>query len=339
MRDDNVPVITEPETVMPGADLEAHHIPLPDVLTISRRDGNFGCDVPTLAVVQEVVQDHHQPRQVHLLQQLWQEHVNAIMSSSTVDMWRVFCSVRRQTRVCQSAVLRAVRPVLNHEDKKRWPLDRRQLDVLVAKAGGFNSRVIRTVKIEIKGGPVEFVFLDPVYAWCSTAFGCSREMPLLFRYVARVDPATNQRMFGTSVQCGEIMRKACERVNSRLFCVFLLTISLLCLRSPAPVCDCRARVNENPRGPALFGISWDGGQCSKRRSYTPIIISVANTDSSSTVTCRCIGYMPTLSQDADSDVRRELVQRCIGAIISVINACAKTGFTCNLHDFNNARCV
>ena len=222
MRDDNVPVITEPEPEMPGAgaDLEANRIPLPDVLTISRRDGNFGCEVSTVAtVVQEVVQDHHQPRQVHLLQQLWQEHVTGILSSSTVDMWRVFCSVRRQTRVCQSAVLRAVRPVLNHEDKKRWPLDRRQLDVLVGKAGGFNCRVMRTVKIEIKGGPVEFAFLDPVYAWCSTAFCCSREMPLHFRYVARVDPATNQRLFGTTVQCGEIMRKACERVKSRLLFV------------------------------------------------------------------------------------------------------------------------
>ena len=38
------------------------------------------------------------------------------------------------------------------------------------------------------------------------------------------------------------------------------------------------------RGPALFGISWDGSQASKRRSHTPIIISVGNTDSASSDT-------------------------------------------------------
>ena len=85
------------------------------------------------------------------------------------------------------------------------------------------------------------------------------------------------------------------------------------------------------RGPALFGISWDGGQASKRRSYTPIIVSVGNTDSASRDTCFCIGYLPTLKSDTDSDVRRVLVQRSIGAILKVLDDSALRGFTCLIY--------
>ena len=85
------------------------------------------------------------------------------------------------------------------------------------------------------------------------------------------------------------------------------------------------------RGPALFGLSWDGGQASKRRSYTPIIVSVGNTDSASSDTCFCIGYLPTLD-NSDSEVRRVLVQRCIGSILEVLDDNSERGFTCILAD-------
>ena len=85
------------------------------------------------------------------------------------------------------------------------------------------------------------------------------------------------------------------------------------------------------RGPALFGISWDSGQASKRRSYTPIIISVGNTDSASSDTCCCIGYLPTLP-NSDPDDRRVLVQRCVGSILKVVDATSERGFTCILAD-------
>ena len=95
-----------------------------------------------------------------------------------------------------------------------------------------------------------------------------------------------------------------------------------------------------PRGPALVGVSWDGGAASKRRSYTPILLSVANTDSASSDTVKCIGYLPTIpSANADSDARRRLVQRCIGAIVKVINASAANGFMCVLHNKEGVTCV
>jgi len=95
--------------------------------------------------------------------------------------------------------------------------------------------------------------------------------------------------------------------------------------------------NNLPRGPALFGLSWDGGVASKRRSYTPIIVSVGNTDSTSCETCICIGYLPQLPDGTDSDVRRLLVQRCISAITKVLDDHAKKGFTCILQGTDGQR--
>ena len=88
------------------------------------------------------------------------------------------------------------------------------------------------------------------------------------------------------------------------------------------------------RGPALFGLSWDAGQASKRRSYTPIIVSVGNTDSASKDTCFCIGYLPSVGGHSDSDTRRVLVQRCIGAILKVLDTNSDRGFTCLIADEN-----
>ena len=99
-----------------------------------------------------------------------------------------------------------------------------------------------------------------------------------------------------------------------------------------PVYDARLK-----RGPALFGISWDAGQASKRRSYTPIIVSVGNTDSTSSDTCFCIGYLPTMGR-ADADARRALVQRCIGSILKVVNMISERGFTCILADGKEKGC-
>jgi len=155
---------------------------------------------------------------------------------------------------------------------------------------------------------VKFTFVDPIYAWASTALRVSRCLPLHFQFCPLYNPNTHERLYGSSVQCGKVMEKSCARVQSR------------------PVYDATLR-----RGPALFGISWDGGQASKRRSYTPIIISVGNTDSASSDTCFCIGYLPTL-RTSDSDARRILVQRCIGSILKVLDTNSERGFTCILAD-------
>jgi len=118
-------------------------------------------------------------------------------------------------------------------------------------------------------------------------------------------PTTCERLYGGSVAHGEIMRKACQKV---------------------------------PTEPALFGVSLDYGQASKRRSYCPIILSVANTDSRIMDAAECIAYLPGLGLGFDEntqaarDVKHDLRQACVGAIIAVIEASAEHGFYCLLND-------
>ncbi len=90
--------------------------------------------------------------------------------------------------------------------------------------------------------------------------------------------------------------------------------------------------------PALLGISYDSGNASRRRSYSPILISVGNTDYNGMDTCTCIGYMPDLhlgshaSSDSANEAMHEVRQGCIGAIIDVLEAVGQFGFKCILSE-------
>jgi len=144
--------------------------------------------------------------------------VKRVLDAGDKDMWRLFCSVRTQTRVCQSAVLRAVRPMVDSLRLPKWPKDRRALDRMINKLGGFRSRIMRAVKINMEDfglETVEFTFVDPLYAWASTALRVSRSLPLYFQFCPLLNPVTHERLYGTSVKCGEVMKKSCFRVQSR----------------------------------------------------------------------------------------------------------------------------
>lgn len=133
-------------------------------------------------------------------------------------MWRLFCSVRTQTRVCQTSVLRAARPMVDPLRLTKWPKDRRGLDRMIEKLGGFRSRIMRNVKIDLQDvglGVLQFTFVDPIYAWALTALRVSRSGPLYFQFCPLYDPNTGERLYGASVKCGEVMHKSCARVQSR----------------------------------------------------------------------------------------------------------------------------
>ena len=173
-----------------------------------------------VTIPHQTVQIGHglEPRRIHRVQNLHADYVQAIIRSAELSMWRVFCAVRRETRVCQDAVLRAASRMVDQSLSHRWPKDRRSLDKLLAAAKGFRSRVLRCVTIDMtahNAGKISFRFLDPVYAWASTAWNCSKNSPLYFKYVPRYAPRTRQRLYGTSVQCGDVMKKACELVATR----------------------------------------------------------------------------------------------------------------------------
>ena len=178
---------------------------------------------------------------------------------------------------------------------------------LTRSLGTFYSRVTRRIRIDLSHhelsalkNPISFTFLDPLFAWSVCAHKLSRKHKLYFTYQKRVHPDTGEPLYGSSVSNGDIMKKACTR---------------------------------GP--PALVGISYDSGQASRRRSYTPILISVGNTDYNGMDTCTCIAYMPDLQlgeSDSAKKAMHELRQACIGAIIDVLEAAGQFGFKCILSE-------
>ena len=236
--DSTIPTITQPAfSVSMDPNWQTRVTELPNALTISRREQDCGYEITSSVQTAIISSTNVQaPRRMdevrtrcalkyinlhkhvhkHLytqLQHLWDEHVARVMDLSEINMWRVFSSVRRESKVCQSAVLASVRSMVHPLTAPKWPKDRRQLDRWIKRAGGFYGRVLRSVTIEVCGHVIPFRFLDPVYAWTVTAMQVSRKSVLYFKYRPRYNNE-GQRMYGTSVTCGEVMQKACARINS-----------------------------------------------------------------------------------------------------------------------------
>ena len=290
--------------------------PPPDILAITRREGTYGTPgVPVIPGVPAVHphprrrRGHGNPRNIFLLQKLWDEHCNRASKLFPKSLWRILNAVKLESKVTQTTVLRACLPLLAQSEVKNWPLSRKQIDDrLVRKVGRFHPRVTRVINVDLSNygvdKPIRFTFIDPVFAWTM----CAQELvkqnhKLHFKFKPHFDPTTGQRLYGASVAHGELMRKACAKCSYG-------------------------------DGPALIGVSYDSGQASRRRSYTPILVSIGNTDYCGLEACVCIGYMPTLPKYVlkkhVQDAMHELTQTCIGAIFEVVESCAEEGFECSL---------
>jgi hypothetical protein len=92
-----------------------------------------------------------------------------------------------------------------------------------------------------------------------------------------------------------------------------------------------------PRGgkPALFGISFDGGDSGVgTRSLCPFCVSVLNFDGADPLACGCCGYVPHLDVPkmfSDKVPRYQqakchVIQRCTAAVLDVLQSVSKNGF-------------
>ena len=298
-----------------------------DELTITRRNADFGISTtptaPTSCVAtSEVGQVAANPRlgevegnsrNVADIQRLWHQHATRAASLYPTSLWRVLNAVKLDSKQTQTSVLKACATMLSRSERKHWPRSRRQVDDKLSRTiGSFHARVMRRVNVDLThhnlpglNKHIAFTFIDPVFAWSVCAHKLSQTHDLHFKYKPLTHPSTGERLYGASVAHGDIMKEACRRCAT---------------------------------APALIGISYDSGQASRRRSYTPILVSVGNTDYCGMNSCVCIAYMPVIdcgdSVDGEilKQVMHELRQACIGAIVDVIEACGQHGFKCLLSE-------
>ena len=273
-------------------------------IILSRRKHGYG-------VVRQVVGNQSRrsanTRDIAAQQRLWHAHALNASRMYPKSLWRVLHAVRLQPKTTQDAVLQACKVMLTRSERKTWPSSRRIIDsTIIKRLGVFHARVTRSVTIDLRHHPhpscqtpIKFSFLDPIYAWAVCALRLGESHKLHFEAAELVDPVTGERLYGGSVQHGEVMKQACDT---------------------------------RPGAPALIGINYDAGQASTRRQYTPILITIGNTDYCGKLGCICIGYMPKLPGNSPPEAKHEVRQAVMKAIIDVIEQCAEDGFTCLLRN-------
>ena len=139
-------------------------------------------------------------------------------------------------------------------------------------AGDFPSLLMHEIRIDLrkfrlpgKLEEVKFRFVNPIWAWTAAAndmIDAGHEMN--YEPKAMFHEVTKERLYGAGVAFGEKLRWAATRT---------------------------------PRGskPALFGISFDGGESGvSNRNLYPICVSVLNFDGAEPLACGLVGYMPAL---------------------------------------------
>ena len=267
--------------------------------------------------------------QLHETQTAYEEYVQLIRCSQNDEFWRVFAAVYRERAVIINRVLKASKNVFVHgkSRKKRFASSVRDLRAKSAQvAGHFPSMVMHETLIDLRefrlpGGleEVKFRFVNPLWAWAAAANDMiDAGHKIIYLPKAMFHEVTGERLYGAGVAFGEKLRWAAL---------------------------------QTPRGgkPALFGISFDGGDSGvSDRNLYPICVSVLNIDGADPLACTLVAYMPSLDVPKVFKLRKKrfllarahVVQRCIGAILDELEAVSRDGFaariggeTIRLHPF------
>ena len=151
---------------------------------------------------------------------------------------------------------------------------------------------------------LEFKFIDPVWAWVRAAY---KQPASEMQWVPKVQCTRgleNHVCYGGGLQFGEAFAEACR--------------------------SC-------PKGtrPMLISLHWDGSHAYGLHA-TPICVGVGNTNSVSSSTQYCIGYMPVISDlganftSQNTELKHYIRDKCIGAILQVLETAARSGVRCRL---------
>ena len=249
------------------------------------------------------------------MQDAYQEYCKVLRNSFSDTFWRVFAAVYQERAVTIDTVLKTTRDVFIRDVKmrSRYPQSVRDIrSVTKAEAGDFASHIMHQISVDLRqfaipNNPkeVKFCFVNPLWAWAQAAndmltAGCTMH----FVPKTMVHEQTGERIYGAGVQFGEALKFAC-------------------MHTPVDT------------KPALFGISFDGGDSGvSTRSVYPICVSVLNFNGANPLQCGLVGFLPAIEvpksfkdDDQYRAARAHVLQVCIGAILTEMENVARDGFT------------
>ena len=247
---------------------------------------------------------------------MFAEYCGLVRDLFSDDFWRIFSSVYEERTVIIDRVLKTTRVVYVRakEMKKKFPISVRSLrETVLKEVGDFAEHVRHEIQIDLSSfqlpgdvKEVTFSFVNPLWAWITAANDMvDSGHTMHFEPKSMFHETTQERLYGAGVSFGDKLKFAASRTP--------------------------------PGGkPALFGISFDGGDSGvSNRSVYPICVSVLNCDGADPLSCGLVGFLPVIDVPINFKkknkkfllARAHVTQRCIGAVLDEIENVSRHGFT------------
>lgn len=210
-----------------------------DPMTYCRRGAEHVRHRSLVIVSREGTPPIEDPIDICVLTKLARKHQLQVESAVDQRFWPLFEAVRGKDDKCIKSVIHALRRVVGTD--VGFPVGRAALRSIVASIpdpGGEATMLRSHIDLSDLGisKPVEFDFVDPIYAWVQHAAIAGEEQQLHFDAWQEVN-GHEERLYGGGVECGDAMRQAIRR--------------------------CPAGYD-----PALFAISFDKGVLGELRLHT-----------------------------------------------------------------------
>ena len=231
--------------------------------------------------------------------------------------WTFFLQLHTQSAVNIDKALHAAKTTfMKHfpnAQLKLFPISQKKLLSRIGNLTPFWPLVTHTTVFDLNdfgvNQTIRFKFIDLIWGWITAA---RRLPPTDMQWIPRMqkDKQSGERLYGGGVQYGDAFA----------------TAYLSCPAGAYPMC---------------ISLHWDGTNAHGLES-TPIVVGVANVNGQSTDAQTCIAYMPVVSAmgkefsntKASTRVKHYIRQKCIGAILEVLERSAHYGVICYLPTIN-----
>ena len=256
------------------------------------------------------------------MQAAFEDYCKVVRELFSVDFWRVFSSVFQERVGVIDRVLKTTRDVFvrDRAQLRRFPNSVRAMQKATRSAAGdFSAHLMHEIDVDLRNYNlpvtsardrqqfVKFRFVNPLWAWVQAANDMVTAGHTCFFKPQIMLNGNGERIHGGGVQFGDALKFA-------------------------------AAQTPRDRKPALFGISFDGGDSGvSTRSVYPICVSALNFNGANPIQCGLVGFLPAIEvsnsfkeTEEYRDVRAHITQQCIAAVLDELENVSTGGFTARI---------
>ena len=267
------------------------------------------------------------PRDLKRIQTMWKNYIQTVYDLFSKEFWNFFLPLHQFSAIAIDTSLRAAAETFDVAARiKDFPLSKRKLMTTINSLPPFWPEVMCETQIQVPHNltrkhlhlpkrlkVINFRFIDPIWGWLSVAV---KQPPSSLHWIPKVKlhpHDSREKYYGAGVQYGESFASAFRTCPTGSY-------------------------------PMLLQLSWDGAHAHGCYA-TPICVGVGNTNSLTADTKFCIGYLPVLEDmgaqhdGVSTEIRSFVKQKCIAAILRVVESVARTGVRVSMPSIQSATTV